>query len=197
LKRFHQKFPRIEVSIDANSTSRPVDALLAGQLDIAILSSPPKNKGLIVTPICEDELVIAVAADHALARSKYIRPRDLVNETVLVYPPREESTLVQKYLVPAGIEPKGVLELPLTEAMIEMVASGLGVALLPRWAVTPHVKAGRLAARPLTGRGLWRTWYAATLRDQPASPHLCEFVQLLSQPHPGEAWPGLSKRRAS
>ncbi len=197
LKRFHQKFPRVEVYIDADSTSRPADALLAGRLDVAILSSPPKNKGLVVTPICEDELVITLPHDHALARAKFIRPRDLAGETVLVYPPREESTLVQKYLAPAGVEPKGVLELPLTEAMIEMVASGLGIALLPRWAVAPHVKAGRLAARPLTSRGLTRTWYAATLRDQPASPHLCEFVQLLSQPCPGEIWPGLVKRRVS
>jgi LysR family transcriptional regulator, regulator for metE and metH len=190
LKRFHKKFPKVEVSIDAQSTSGTIDALLAGKLDVAILSCSPKGKGLVLTPICEDELVVVMAPDHPLTRAKFIRPRDFATETVIIYPPREDSTLLKKYLVPAGIEPKEVLEIPLTEAMIEMAASGLGVALLARWAVSPQVKSGRLIARPFMRHGLRRTWYAATLRDQPASPYLNEFVELLGQPCPGELWPG-------
>jgi LysR family transcriptional regulator, regulator for metE and metH len=190
LKRFHQKFPKVEVSIDADSTRDPVNALMAGKLDVAILSCPPKDRHLQLSPICEDELVLTMAPDHRLTQSKFIRPRDLAGETVIIYPPREESTLLQKYLMPAGIEPKDILEIPLTEAMIEMVASGLGVALLARWAVGPHVKSGRLAARSFTTRGIQRTWYAATLRNQPTSPFLAIFVEMLAEPCPGSLWPG-------
>jgi len=42
LKRFHKKFPKVDVSIDADSTHGAIDALLAGKLDVAILSSPRK-----------------------------------------------------------------------------------------------------------------------------------------------------------
>jgi LysR family transcriptional regulator, regulator for metE and metH len=190
LKRFHKKFPKVEVSIDADSTHAAIDALLAGKLDVAILACPPKTRNLVVSPICEDELVIVMPPEHSLVQSKFVRPRDLATETVIIYPPREDSTLLQKYLIPAAIEPAEVLEIPLTEAMIEMVASGLGVALLARWAVAPHLKSGRLIARPFTARGLRRTWYAATLRDQPCSPFLSEFVELLAEPCPGSLWPG-------
>jgi LysR family transcriptional regulator for metE and metH len=195
LKRFHKKYPKVEVVIDADSTHDAVDALLSGKLDIAILSCAPKHKNLMLTPICEDEMAIVMAPEHRLTQSKFVSPRDFVDETVLVYPPREESTLLQSYLIPNGIEPRAVLEIPLTEAMIEMVAAGMGMTLLARWAVAPHVKSGRVVARPFTSHGLRRTWCAATLRDQFSCPYLCEFVELLSQPSPGELWPGAVRNR--
>jgi LysR family transcriptional regulator for metE and metH len=197
LKRFRKKFPKVEVLIDADATRCPVDALLAGKLEVAILSDPPKDRHLQLAPICEDEMVLVMAPDHRLAQSKIIRPRDLEGETVIIYPPREESTLLQKYLLPAGIEPKDVLEIPLTEAMVEMVASSLGVALLARWAAGPHVKSGRLAARSLTAKGVRRTWYAATLRNQPTSQFLGIFVEMLAEPCPGALWPGRREYRAA
>jgi LysR family transcriptional regulator for metE and metH len=190
LKRFHKTFPKVEISIDAQSTSRAIEALLEGKVDVAILNFPAKNKNLDSTPVCADEMVVVMAPEHALARSKFIRPRDFTGETVIVYPPREESTLLQKYLEPANIEVKEVLEIPLTEAMIEMAAAGLGVALVAQWAVAPQVRSGRVITRPFTRHGLRRTWHAATLRDQACSPSLAEFVELLGQPRPSELWPG-------
>jgi len=193
LKRFHKKFPKVEVSIDSDSTHKAIDTLLAGKLDVAIVSIPPKLKKLVLSPICDDEMVLVMAPEHPFVQARYVRPRNLVTETVIIYPPREDSTLLQKYLIPAGVEPKAILEMPLTEAMIEMVAAGLGVALLARWALAPHLKAGRLVARPFTARGLRRTWYAATLRGQACSPYLNEFVEMLAEPCPGSLWPGSAK----
>jgi hypothetical protein len=42
------------------------------------------------------------------------------------------------------------------------------------------VGAGKVAIRPLNGRGFKRQWYAVTLRNQPAPPFVAEFVDLLS-----------------
>ena len=190
LKRFHKKFAKVEVSIDPDATRNPVGALFGGKLDVAILSCPPRDRHLQLTPICEDELVVTMAPDHKLTERQFVRPRDLEGETVIIYPPRAESTLLQKYMVPAGVQPKDVLEIPLTEAMIEMVASSLGVALLARWAAAPHVKTGRLAARSLTAKGVRRTWYAATLRNQPSSPYLEIFIEMLGEPCAMGLWPG-------
>lgn len=197
LKRFHNKFPKVSVLIDPEATRSPVDALLAGKLDVAILSCPPRDRHLKMTAICDDELVLSMAPDHRLTEKEFVRPRDLEGETIIIYPPRSESTLLQKYMIPAGIEPKGVLEIPLTEAMIEMVASSLGVALLARWAAGPHVKTGRLAVRSLTAKGVRRTWYAATLRNQPASQYLEIFVDMLGEPCAMGLWPGRPESRVA
>jgi LysR family transcriptional regulator for metE and metH len=180
LKKFHSKFSRVEVNIDAGATAHPAAALLEGKLDVAIMSSPPRNKSLRVTPMFEDEMVMVMAPGHRLASSTQIKPSDLAQEAVLVYPPREESTLIIKVLKPAGVTPQRVIEVPLTEAIIELASAGTGIGFLARWAVAPSVEAGRVAIRPLSGRGFRRQWHAVTLRNQPAPPHLTEFLTLLS-----------------
>jgi LysR family transcriptional regulator, regulator for metE and metH len=180
LKKFHNKFSKVEVNIDAGATSYPAAALLEGKLDVAIMSCPPRNKSLRATPMFEDELVIVMASAHRLASSSQIQPRDLAQETVLVYPPREESTLIQKILKPSGVTPQRVIEVPLTEAIIELASAGTGIGFLARWAVAPSAEAGRVAIRPLSGSGFRRQWYAVTLRNQPAPPHLTEFLGLLA-----------------
>ena len=194
MKRFQLKFPNVTVSIDAASTHNPLQALLAGNLDVAIVSQLPSNvKGLAITPICEDEMVMVLPPGHRLCKRKFIQPSELDGEILLIYPPREESTLLQKYVLPTGAQPKEVLEIPLTEAMIEMVAAGMGVTLLAVWALGSSAKSKRVVVRPLTGRGVRRTWYAVTLGDQQPSPHIAEFVDLLAEPCADGLWPGTRK----
>lgn len=180
LQKFHGKFSKVEVNIVASATSNPAAALLEGKLDVAIISCPPRNKSLRITPMFEDELVLVMSPKHRLASASVVRPRDLETETILIYPPREESTLINKLLKPAGVEAQRVIEVPLTEAIVELAGAGTGVGFLARWAVAPAVEAGKVAIRPLNGRGFKRQWYAVTLRNQPTAPFLAEFLNLLS-----------------
>ncbi len=180
LQKFHGKFPKVEVNIDAAATAYPASALLEGKLDVAVMTAPPRNQRLRVTPMFEDELVLVMSPKHRLAACDQVRPRDVAAETVLIYPPREESTLINKVLKPAGVEPQRVIEVPLTEAIVEMAGAGTGIGFLARWAVAPAVEAGKVAIRPLSGRGFRRQWHAVTLRNQPPAPFLDEFLHLLS-----------------
>lgn len=132
----------------------------------------------------EDELVLVMAPEHRLAGLAHVRPRDLAEETILNYSPKEESTLINKVLLPAGVSPKRVLELPLTEAIVEMAAAGTGVALLARWAVAPDVERGRVVTRPITSRGFHRKWWCVTLKTQSVPSHLEEFIELLQNFRP-------------
>jgi LysR family transcriptional regulator, regulator for metE and metH len=181
LKKFHAKFPGVEVNIVLEATARPIEALLDGKLDVAVVSCPGRNKSLRFTPTCEDELVVVMDPHHRLAGSAHIQPRDLKGEAVFCYPPKEESTLLLEVLRPARVEPARVMEVPLTESIVDMVSSGLGVALLARWAVKNYVAAGRIITRPLNKSGFRRRWHAATLRSQPMTPYMSEFINLLAR----------------
>jgi len=181
LKKFQAKFPRVEVDIVLEATAHPIAALLEGKLDVAVVSCPPRNKSLRLTPACEDEMLIVMGPRHRLAAQNHIQPRDLAGETVLCYPPKEESTLLLKVLRPAQVTPQRVLAIPLTESIVDMASAGMGVALLARWAIGTYLQAGKIVARPLTKSGFRRRWYAATLRHQPETPYLAEFVQLLTR----------------
>jgi hypothetical protein len=76
----------------------------------------------------------------------------------------------------------------LTEAIVELVKAGLGVAVLARWAVDPYLKAGTVRALSVTRRGYHRVWSAAMLKDMARVPYVREFVDLIAT-HPPFAKP--------
>lgn len=180
LERFHARFPNAEVNIDIATTDDPAEGLLKGKLDVVVMTTPPPNKNLFLSPLGEDELLLIMSPLHPLAKRRRIMPQDLAKETLLIYPPRKESTLINKVLRPAGIEPFRVMEIPLTEAILELVASQTGVGLMAQWAAAAYVESGRIVARPLCESGFHRQWYAVTLNRQPMAAYLQEFLTLLS-----------------
>jgi LysR family transcriptional regulator, regulator for metE and metH len=178
LKRYRRAHPLVDVRIDAAATAAPIAHLLEGRLDLAIVSDPVRDRRVAVTPLFDDEMVVIVEPRHPFASRSYVRPEELAGETLLIYPPKEESTAYRTVLAASGVAPM-VVEMQLTEAAIELVKAGLGVALLARWAVDPHVKAGTLKAVPLTRHGFKRTWCAATIKDMARVPFVREFIDLV------------------
>jgi DNA-binding transcriptional LysR family regulator len=102
-------------------------------------------------------------------------------ETLLLYPPKEESLVLNQVLLPNGAVPGRIDEVQLTEAIIELVKAGLGISVIARWAVEPIVKSGALVARPLTARGLHRRWSAVMPKDLAKTDFVKEFVELLKE----------------
>jgi LysR family transcriptional regulator, regulator for metE and metH len=184
LVRYRKRFPQVEVRIDIGATGRPLDMLLAGKLDLAIMSSPVRDRRLVSRPVFEDELVVVAARDHRFAKQTHIRLSDLRDETLYVYPPKEESRVLQEVLVPSGHVPARVEEVMLTESIAELVKAGLGVSVLARWAVQPLVDAGSIVIRPLTARGLRREWRAVMPKDLAGADYIGEFIELLGKHAP-------------
>jgi LysR family transcriptional regulator for metE and metH len=192
LKLFQEKFPGVDFQLVLEATPNPFEALLEGKLDVAIVCSPIRNRKIHYTPLFEDEMVIIVPPGHQLADKKYVKPEDLAQETLFIYPPKEDSSVLMNVLMPAGVWPRKVQEVMLTEAIIEMVRGGLGVAALARWAVAPQLASGAVIGVPLTAQGWRRTWSAAQLKDKRAPNYLQEFIKLIAEnPIPT----GLSRRK--
>ena len=180
LKIFNREFPRIEVQIVVGATDDPLQALLDGKIDLALVSEPSKNSKLTFTPLFQDELVVVMNNDHPLAARPFVRAEDFAEEHLLVYTSVTDTTLFKKVLSPAGITPRQVSKVPLTEALLEMIRAGVGISVMARWAVAPHVAAGTIRAIPLTKTGLRRRWVAAMLKNKAAPRYLLEFVRLLA-----------------
>jgi LysR family transcriptional regulator for metE and metH len=195
LKRYRRAHPRVDVRIDASATAQPIAHLLNGDLDLAIVSDPVRDRRLTTVPLFEDELVAILEPHHPLASQPYLRPEDFAEETLLTYAAKEENTLYQRVLIPAGVTPGGFQQVQLTEAMIELVKAGLGVAVLARWAVDPFIRAGTVRAVSVTRRGYHRVWSAAMLKDMASVPYVREFVDLIAT-HPPFAKPA-ARRAAS
>jgi LysR family transcriptional regulator for metE and metH len=182
LKEFNRKFPGVEVRIILEATRQPIQALLDGKLDLAIVSSTPRDKQLRYEPLFKDEVVAIMKPDHPLAARPYLRPRDFADQHLFLYVGLKESNVFRLLLMPAGVTPAKVSQVQLTEAILEMVKAGLGVSVMARWAVKEQVESGQLVARPLTSKGLHRQWSAALLKSDYAPPYVNEFIELLSRP---------------
>jgi LysR family transcriptional regulator, regulator for metE and metH len=184
LVHYRKRFPRVEVRIDVDATGRPLDTLLAGKIDLAIMSTPVKDRRLVSRPVFDDELVVVASRHHRFAKQTHVRLAELRDETLYVYPPKEESRVLQEVLLPAGHAPARIEEVMLTESIAELVKAGLGVSVLARWAVQPLVDAGALVARPLTASGLHREWRAVMPKDLARADYIGEFIDLLAKHAP-------------
>lgn len=180
MQTFGQRFPNVEVRIVADATRRPVRALLDGRIDLAIVHNLPADPRLAHTLLFEDELMVVTSPDHPFAGRPYVAPQELATEHLLTYRlPLRDLAVFQHVLGPAGITPRRVTQIELTEALIEMVRARIGVSILAAWAVAPYVKAGRLVATRFTEPGFRRRWAAALLRQPSVPLHLREFINLL------------------
>jgi LysR family transcriptional regulator, regulator for metE and metH len=187
LRPFQELFPRVEVRIVTEATRRPLEALLDGRLDLALTSGVARNRKLVFKPLFRDELVVITAPRHRLAARAYVTAKDFAAEHLLVYAlPNEDLTVFQKVLVPANVKPHQVSRVELTEAIIEMVKAGLGISVMARWAVAPHIAARTLRALPLTARGLHRQWSAAMIRHKATPPYLQKFIELIASHSPAQ-----------
>jgi LysR family transcriptional regulator for metE and metH len=187
LTSYRRRFPRVEVRIDVEATAHPIEMLLAGKIDLALVSSTVRDRRLKVIPIFEDEIIVIASASHLFAQKTHVKVSDMHGQTLFLYPPKEDSRVLNEVLLPAGAVPARIEEVQLTEAIIELVRAGLGVSVIARWAVEHIVGSGTLVARPLTARGLRRQWSAVMPKDLANTNFVREFVDLLGRNAPGRS----------
>ena len=94
---------------------------------------------------------------------------------------RSRLDLFTSFLDPAGVEPKRVRHAELTTMIVQLVASGRGVACLPNWALFEYTQKDYLAVRSLGEEGIWPTLYAAVRNDQAEAAFMKAFVTVARQ----------------
>jgi LysR family transcriptional regulator for metE and metH len=188
LKAFESRYPGVDVRIVVEATHRPIEALIAGKLDIAIVCCDVDRRGLAVTPLFEDELVVLMSPSHPLASKPWIAAQDFESEHLIGYSVSLKSMRIYSELLePAGIKPRRVSRVELTEAILEMVKADLGISVLARWAVEPYLNPATLVSRPLTRHGFLRKWVGVTRNRKKQPPWIAAFLDLLAvktDPHP-------------
>ncbi len=187
LKSYNRQFPNVDVQIMAEYTRRPKQALKDGKLDVAIVSCLSKRSDYSsykFTELFTDEMVVVMNSGHRLAENGLVTPQDFAQENLICYTaPTEVLDVFQRVLIPAGVTPKKVTKIQLTEAIIEMVKANLGITLMARWAVKPYLKSRKLVVLPVANHALERTWYAVTIKGKDEPRYIQCFIQHLLK-HP-------------
>lgn len=178
INSFRDQWPEVEIDLMASFHFEPLPALARGDLDLVVTADPAPIKGIHYQPLFRYQAVLAIANQHAFTQFKCIEPEHLQDETLIHYPvERKRLDIFTQFLEPQGIEPNATRQADLTLMIVQLVASGRGVACLPNWALQPYLAADLISTRPLGEKGIWPTLYAAIREDQKDAPYMQDFVQ--------------------
>jgi LysR family transcriptional regulator, regulator for metE and metH len=172
----------VELDIVSGFHSDPVGLLHQHRAELAIVSEMSEREqetGIAYHPLFSYEMVALLANDHPLCARAYLRPQDFAGETLISYPvPDEMLDIMRQVLTPAAVNPERRTT-ELTVAMLQLVASGRGVAVLPLWAVKHYLDRGYVACRSIGKKGLTGRLYAACAESFSGRPFLHDFVDII------------------
>ena len=171
LRRLRRTHPKLGLSISTATTDRMLAQLHANEIDLGILMLPIDEAGLIVTFLREDPLV-AIFAAGSRNLPKQVTPETFARHVLItdIAGARLNQT-VTAWVRAGGIEPTLRMELGSLDAIKNVVASGIGAALLPVEAVGSKPTIGALTKRPVKPP-LSRSLVLAQRKDKPDNPAL-------------------------
>ena len=172
-------FPRLRLLLREDTTARLVDRLTGNRLDLLLLALPCDCGGADVMPVARDGFVVALPPDHRLAGEEEVAVSALATERLLLLEDghclRDQALAVCGLLAGERGEQDGFAATSL-HTLVQMVASGLGITLLPKLAVAAGIVEGTgLVLRPLSGPGAWRT---LGLAWRPNAPRAADYRAL-------------------
>ncbi len=153
-------WPDVDVDVKQKFQFGGIGALFGYEIDLLVTPDPLNKPGLVFEPVFDYEQVLVVAGNHPLAKEEYVTPKQLGNEVLVAYPvPVDRLDIYSMFLTPAGITPKRHKAIETTDIMLQMVASGRGVAALPRWLVLEYADAMNVVPVRLGKKGIAKHIY--------------------------------------
>jgi LysR family transcriptional regulator for metE and metH len=179
LNRFQRKYPNI--TFDLGSSWNLIRELETKTYDLVIAGYKVESDQVSSYPLFTDDLVCIVSQDSPLASRPFVEFKDLADQCLIGNKEKSRNGLYQKIFKHLNIEPKKYMMIEQSQAMIEMVAAGFGLSIVPRWAVKEILEFNRLAALPITRKGIDVTWHAVVLKNETLSVFQKEFIRLVSR----------------
>ncbi|MEQ8557615.1 MAG: hydrogen peroxide-inducible genes activator [Henriciella sp.] len=166
--------PELKLYLREDQTDRLIEGLRNRTLDAALIALPWEASGIETEILGDDEFLFIAPKDHELSKAKTLQPDDLNGEEVLLLEDghclREHAVSVCSLTANGTGSDVGATSLA---TLVQMVAGGLGVSLLPRIAAEAGVTAGtdvaiRQFSTPVIGRQIGIAWRAGSPREDEA-----------------------------
>lgn len=146
LARFLAAHPGIRIELQEKDSSDVVLAVLDGRADLGIFADPTATTGVQTRVYRRDQLVLVVPIGHPLALRERIAFADAIEFDFVGL--SQATSLAQRLTLEAQATGRALrvrIHVRSFDAMCQMVAAGLGVAVLPDRAVKPHLESMKLA----------------------------------------------------
>jgi DNA-binding transcriptional LysR family regulator len=164
---FRKRFPRIQISLDVDSSTHIEEGVLNGHYDMGVVTAAIKTHPLLEQEtLYEDFIDAVVSQDHILAKKKRVTLEDITEYTLIISPRRRRTRLILEDAFKAhGIKIKDVIEVYIHTTAVRLAEAGLGVALLPRAFISRDVPQSRCVHVPIAGNPIKRTMCIIRRKD--------------------------------
>lgn len=172
-------WPDVDVDVKQKFQFGGIGALFGYEIDLLVTPDPLLKPGLRFVPVFDYEQVLVVARDHRLAKAAFVEPQQLTPEVLISYPvPIERLDIYNQFLLPAGVSPRRHKAIETTDIMMQMVASGRGVAAMPRWLVEEYAAKMPVVPVRLGANGIPKQIYLGAREADIDVDYLHAFVEL-------------------
>ncbi|MET9813437.1 LysR substrate-binding domain-containing protein [Streptomyces sp. NPDC006355] len=174
LSAFHRAHPGVELSLLEDNSDRLVEAVRDGTVDLALVGTAGAPEDLESLTVVSERLVVAVPAGHPLAEQRRVLLADLADHPLVCMPPGTGlRTVFGRACAAQGLRPVIALQASAADAVADLAARGLGVAVLSESMAAGHRgPLGRLVARTIddvTAPALlalvWRSSHGPAVRE--------------------------------
>lgn len=174
VRALRDELPHVEISIRGEMLApAQLDALLAGDIDLALLRPPVPHLDIAYETLRRDRLIVALPADHPLAQQLSLGVDELKGQDFVAHVGGGRSVMgarLAAVCADAGFTPRIRHEVSETSTLVTLVAAGLGVAIVP--APTADLDVAGVTYRDVKPSTLGVDLLAAHLRNAaPASVH--------------------------
>jgi DNA-binding transcriptional LysR family regulator len=180
LGAFKKLHPGLVISLEIGTRERVQQQVLRNELDLAVVGPALKDPDLVIVPFISDELVVVAPAGHELATRRALTLKDVAREPFIM---REASSgsrwSLEKAARKAGAKLRVAMELGSNGAIKHAVESGLGLAVLSRFACALEIASGRLVELDVQGFPIQRDWHIVHLRRRRLPASVRSFIEFL------------------
>jgi DNA-binding transcriptional LysR family regulator len=177
--------PGIQESVKVSDSERAIEAVESGEVDFALVGELPRATNLCAKRVAEDELVLVVAPQHALADEKTIEPKQLLEHPLIF---RESGSgsrrCVENALSSAGV-PISELTIPIevnsNDAIRAAVERGVGISFLSQRALKREIDDERLVKVHINGVNIIRSLYLVTDPQRLPNPIVRAVLDLIDE----------------
>jgi DNA-binding transcriptional LysR family regulator len=145
LRRFHERYPKVQLALQEQTTPRQNALLLCGRIDVGIVRQHLPDPDITLDPLAKERMIAALPEAHPLSLAPRLTMADLAMER-FVFLSRAVSPVHYDLLLTAcraaGFNPHITQEAPDPASLISLISAGLFVALVPQStaaAPRPHV----------------------------------------------------------
>jgi LysR family transcriptional regulator, regulator for metE and metH len=186
------RWPDVDVDVKQRFQFGGIGALFGYDIDVLVTPDPLKRPGLRFEPVFDYEQVLVVAERHQLANVRYVKPEQLVDETLITYPVETDRLdIYSQFLRPAGVAPRRHKTIETTDIMLQMVASDRGVAALPRWLADEYAERMPVVSVKLGKNGIDKQIFLGTREADASIDYLTSFIEFARE----SRWCGPRVRR--